>query len=284
MKKIAALIPAFNAARTISVAVESMLWQEVPAGCSYEVGVLDDGSTDETSAVLERISAGPHGSRLRILRNEVNLGVSPSRNRLIEAVDAHYFFVMDADDIALPGRIVAQVAALDAGHDLVGTHVYNFGAMAGERRFDLDRRQHLVMAMIDQRSFCHPAVAFNGKVARIGYRHKLCDYGLLTDVLLAGLDLGNIPQHYLLYRVHGDSLSNSRDPARIAALRQVVCAIRAGYISKLLGIDAATAGRYSDSIESKILRRGQPDDLVALDRLGELVRERLGIGVDFRQI
>lgn len=285
MKKIAALMPARNAAGTIAEAVESMLWQEVPSGCHYEVLVLDDGSTDDTSAVLERISAKPHGRRLRVLRNEVNLGVSPSRNRLIEAAaDAQYFFVMDADDIALPGRIVAQVEALDAGHDLVGTNVYNFGIMSGERHFSLQRLQHVVLAMIDQRSFCHPAVAFNSKVARIGYRRPLCDYGLLTDVLLAGLDVTNIARPYLMYRVHRGSISNSLDAARVASLRQTVCAIRAGYLAALLGIDSATAESYSNCIERKIFRRESPEDLVVLDGLSARVWQRLGVGVDFRRV
>ena len=285
MKRIAALMPAFNAARTICIAVESMLWQEVPANCRYEVVVLDDASTDETPAVLERIAAGPQGSRLRVLRNEVSLGAARSRNRLIEAADADYFFVMDADDVSLPGRLVAQVEALDSGHDLVGTYVYNFGQMHGERQFNLERLQHVVLAMIDQRSFCHPAVAYNRKVAQIGYRQRqACDYGLLTDVLLAGLDVTNIPRHYLMYRVHRDSLSNSLDSARIASLRQTVCAIRAGYIGRLLGIDAASAESYSDCLERKIFRRDAPEDLAALDRLGAIVRERLGVVVDFRRV
>ncbi len=194
MKRVAALMPAFNAAGTIADAVESMLWQEVPANCRYEVLVLDDCSTDGTRAVLERIAARPQGSRLRVLRNEANLGGPASRNRLIEAADADYYFVMDADDIALPGRVVAQFEALDSGCDLVGTYVYNFGLMHGERRFNLERLQHVVLAMVDQRSFCHPTVAYNHKVVRIGYRQGLaCDYGLLTDVLLAGFDVTNIP-------------------------------------------------------------------------------------------
>lgn len=285
MKKLAALMPAFNAAGTISVAVESMLWQQVPANCRYEVVVLDDGSTDETPAVLERIAASPQGSRLRVLRNEANLGGAPSRNRLIEAADADYVFVMDADDISLPGRVVAQFEALESGRDLVGTYVYNFGLMHGERKFNLERLQHVVQAMVDQRSFCHPAVAYNRKVAQIGYRQPLaCDYGLLTDVLLAGLDVTNIPRHYLMYRVHRDSLSNSIDSARIASLRQTVCAIRSGYIGRLLGIDAVGAESYSDCLERKIFRRDSAEDLAALDRLGALVRERLGVVVDFRRV
>lgn len=284
MRKIAVLIPAFNAAATVSLAVESMLWQEVPDGHHYEVGVVDDGSSDGTRQVLEQIARQQRGGRLRILLNDGNLGVVRSLNRLIEASDADYFVRMDADDISLPGRIVAQVAALEAGHDLVGTFAYNFGSMHGERRYSLERLQHVILAMIDQRSFCHPTIAFNRKVAQIGYKdHAAEDYGLLTDVLVAGLGVTNVPRHYLMYRVHDDSLSSATDSARFARLRQSVCSIRAGYLSRLLQIDGGVAAGYSTCIERKIFRRNASDDLVTLDRLGALVRERLGVGVDFKR-
>ncbi len=87
-----------------------------------------------------------------------------------------------------------------------------------------------------------------------------------------------------MYRVHRESLSNSVDAERIASLRQTVCEIRSGYIARLLGIDAARAGSYSDCLERKIFRRESAEDLAALDRLGALVRERLGVVVDFRLV
>jgi hypothetical protein len=138
--------------------------------------------------------------------------------------------------------------------------------------------------MVDQRSFCHPAIAFNRKVARIGYPRPLaCDYGLLIEVLLAGLDVTNLPRHYLMYRVHGKSLSNSADAEVFARLRTAVCEMRADYLARLLGL-GAEAVAYSDCMERKIFRRDTPEDLAALDRLGKIVRDRLGVGVDFRRV
>ena len=284
MKKIAVLMPAFNAGETIAKAVESMLWQELPPHCAYEVAVFDDGSTDATRAILERIAGRRRDGGLRILGDGTRVGEAAARNRLLQAADADYYFVMDADDIALPGRVRAQVEALDAGHDLVGTHVYNFGAMHGDRRFLAERPAHVLLAMVDQRSFCHPAIAFNRKVARIGYPKPLAsDYGLLIEVLLAGLGVTNLPRHYLMYRVHGKSQSNSTDADVFASLRKAVCEMRADYLARLLGLDASAAA-YSDCMERKIFRRDTPEDLVALDRLGAIVRDRLGVGVDFRRV
>jgi len=285
MKKIAVLIPAFNAANTISVAVESMLWQEIPEGHHYEVIVLDDGSTDATVKILEELAGRQRRNRLRVLSNDKNSGIVVSLNRLIEAGDADYYVRMDADDISLPGRILAQIEALDAGQDLIGTFAYSFGSRHGERQFSVDRMSHVVLSIVDQRSFCHPTIAFTRRVAQIGYKDQAAeDYQLLTDVLVAGLNLTNIPRPYLMYRVHDESLSSIVNSARFARLRKSVCAIRADYISRLLGVDTATANSYSDTIERKIFRRSTQADLAALDRLGATFQARLGAKVDFKGI
>jgi glycosyltransferase involved in cell wall biosynthesis len=282
MKKISVLIPAFNANDTVALAVESMLWQEIPPDCHYEVVVLDDGSTDGTGEVLQRLASRDRGARLRVLSNQGNLGIVRSLNRLIEVSDADYFVRMDADDVSLPGRIVAQVAALDAGSDLVGTFAYNFGSMHGDRQYGSDPLHHKILAMIDQRSFCHPAIAFNRKVAKIGYRWRVPeDYGLLTDLLIAGLKITTVPRHYLMYRVHERSLSSASDGARFARLREAVCDIRAGYIARLLGLDDAQALNASRSVENNIFGRTAPEDPDTLARLSALVRQRLGVGINF---
>jgi len=285
MKKISVVMPAFNAGSTVAMAVESMLWQQVPAGCHYEVMVLDDGSSDDTLAIVQRIVEQNRHARVRVLSHEVNLGIVRSLNRLIEESDADYFVRMDADDIALPGRVVAQVAVLEAGYDLVGTFAYNFGSMHGERRYSLDPLEHKILAIVDQRSFCHPSIAFNRKVAQIGYREQAAeDYGLLTDLLVAGLSLTNVPRPYLMYRVHDQSMSSSSDAARFASLRQAVCTTRTGYLRRLLGMEADAAWACSNGIENQIFRRSTAEDLAALDRLRATVRSRLHVEVDFRRI
>lgn len=285
MKKIAVLIPAYNAEQTVALAIDSMLWQEIPDGYECEIHVRDDGSSDGTQQMVEQLAQRTRGCSLRVDRNERNLGVAITRSRLIAGTDADFFVVMDADDISLPGRVAAQVEALEAGHDLVGTFAYNFGTMHGERRYSVEQIHHLLLAMIDQRSFCHPTIAFNRKVAQIGYRQPVAeDYGLLTDVLVDGLKVTNVPRHYLMYRVHGESLSSDADGVRFARLRQSVTAIRASYIARLLGIDTPEASAYSAGIERRIFRRDVPADSPMLDQLGALVRKQLGAGIDFRRI
>jgi glycosyltransferase involved in cell wall biosynthesis len=59
---VSVIIPAYNCDRYIVQAVESVLQQE---DCSYEIVIIDDGSTDETEKVLQ-----PYRDRLRYVKQE----------------------------------------------------------------------------------------------------------------------------------------------------------------------------------------------------------------------
>ena len=72
-----------------------------------EVIVVDDGSTDDTPELLSRF-----GDSIRLVRQE-NRGVSAARNAGIRAASGEWFAFLDSDDLWLPRKLEAQVAALD---------------------------------------------------------------------------------------------------------------------------------------------------------------------------
>ncbi|WOF22639.1 glycosyltransferase [Microbacterium betulae] len=104
MPRLAVLMPAFDAARTIERAVRSTL-ADLPADA--ELVVADDGSTDDTLAVLDRIA----DRRLRVVTGP-NRGVARTLNRLRGITDSSFVARMDADDVVLPGRFARQLRAL----------------------------------------------------------------------------------------------------------------------------------------------------------------------------
>jgi glycosyltransferase involved in cell wall biosynthesis len=89
------IVPAYNAADTVAEAIGSVLNQTVE---DFEVIVVDDGSTDSTSAEIERFADDP---RVRHLRQR-NAGLSATRNRALEAARGRYASFLDADDLLLP--------------------------------------------------------------------------------------------------------------------------------------------------------------------------------------
>ena len=104
MPTVSVVIPAYNAARYVEAAVDSVLGQTFR---DVEVLVVDDGSTDGTGAVLSR-----YGKAIRYLRQE-NSGVSAARNRGIQESTGRYVGFLDADDTWFPEKLDQQIAALE---------------------------------------------------------------------------------------------------------------------------------------------------------------------------
>ncbi len=114
---VSVVIPAYNAARFLAAALEGALTQTLR---DHEVIVVDDGSRDDTAAVV----AG-FGAAVRIHRQE-NRGVSAARNAGIGLARGEYVAFLDADDVWLPTKLERQVAALrgDPGVGTVGCGYY----------------------------------------------------------------------------------------------------------------------------------------------------------------
>ena len=121
------ITPAYNAARTLRTCVESIRAQSFQG---WEHIIVDDGSTDDTWALLNDLSWGD--ACLRIMQ-QANTGQGQARNVAIRAARGKYIALLDADDWSLPERLETQVAFLDAHPDVdvLGGAIINISA-AGE--------------------------------------------------------------------------------------------------------------------------------------------------------
>jgi glycosyltransferase involved in cell wall biosynthesis len=99
------IIPTFNCASLLPRALESALAQSLGP---VEVIVVDDGSTDDTAAVL-----GRYAGRVEAIR-QANAGPSAARNRGLAAARGAFLGFLDGDDTYHPDKLARQVAALAA--------------------------------------------------------------------------------------------------------------------------------------------------------------------------
>ncbi len=86
------IVPAYNAERSIARCIESACSQEYE---SYEVIIVDDGSTDGTSSIVQELMHDVHNLRLI---SQSNQGVYRSRRVGVEAARGEYCLFLDADD------------------------------------------------------------------------------------------------------------------------------------------------------------------------------------------
>jgi glycosyltransferase involved in cell wall biosynthesis len=100
---ISVIIPTYNRASCLSRAIDSVLAQSYR---TLELIVVDDGSTDDTPAVLAR-----YGNRIRSIR-QANGGASKARNAGIAASRGSIVSFLDSDDSWLPTKLEKQVALM----------------------------------------------------------------------------------------------------------------------------------------------------------------------------
>jgi glycosyltransferase involved in cell wall biosynthesis len=103
--KVSVVIPTFNNEATIAVALESVFVQRFDG--SFEVIVVNDGSTDGTTAVLKTF-----GDRIRVIEQE-NRGVAAARNAGILAAAGEYIALLDGDDTWIEDKLEKTVPVLD---------------------------------------------------------------------------------------------------------------------------------------------------------------------------
>lgn len=105
MPEVVVIIPTYNRADTVLRAVASALAQTHQ---DLEVLVVDDGSSDNTLALLASIS----DRRLRVLQHSINRGAAAARNTGIAAADARYIAWLDSDDAWYPRKLELQLDRL----------------------------------------------------------------------------------------------------------------------------------------------------------------------------
>lgn len=114
---VSVVIPTYNSADFLPATLESVLEQSYP---KIEIIVVDDGSKDDTSAILS-----PFKTRVKYIRQENWGGPSRPRNVGISASEGELISFFDSDDLMLPGKIAESVAAF-ANHPTLGLVFTNF--------------------------------------------------------------------------------------------------------------------------------------------------------------
>lgn len=222
---VSVIIPTFNRALNVESAIRSALAQNYP---DFEVIVVDDGSTDETPYILNRLDS----PRLRVLR-QANKGVSAARNAAIEAAQGDIIALLDSDDVFLPGKLAAQTRFMQE-HGLDISQTREIWIRRGLRVNPMDKHVQpsgwIFPQCLDMCRISPSTVMFNRKVwtqaGPFDENLPACeDYDLWLRVALR-FPVGLVDQAYTVKQGgHADQLSRSfigLDLFRIRALLRIL--------------------------------------------------------------
>ncbi len=201
-------MPVYNGEAFVREAVRSILSQTFT---DFELLAIDDGSADASAATLESF-ADP---RIRLVRNEANLGLIATLNRGIELAQGDYVLRMDCDDLSLPKRLQRQVEFMDAHPEVgvCGVWYLEFGDRV--RRTTRCARDHdsIRCGTLFNPVVGHPTVILRRELLlKHGLRYDAEflhaeDYRLWAEALRY-CRFANIPEVLLHYRLHSGQVTS----------------------------------------------------------------------------
>ena len=266
---VSVVIATYNYARFLPTALESALNQ---THHDLEVIVVDDGSTDDTPAVVERFLAD---SRVRYQRVE-HLGQPKAKNTGIRLCRAPLIAFLDADDLWRPAKIEKQVALFQADPELGVAYtrrtLMNEAGQLLEYPEPMCHRGRVLTAMFQTNFICFSSVMVRGKVFEaVGLFDEdlqlAIDYDLWLRVARQ-FTFNFVPESLVRYRVGHANLS-TRYGERLAT----VLRIRERFLDELGGrslIDPAVVRRAHAEVCCQLALATMPQS--RLDSFGWLLK------------
>ena len=231
--KISMIMSVYNGQDYLEEAIDSVLQQSLQ---DWELIVINDCSTDNTSEILERYAA--KDSRIRVYTNDVNLRLPASLNKAMSYASGKYIARMDADDICLPDRLEKQCAFME-GHPDVALSSCRFltlknGVIASGGGGGRCGSASLKSRLLVTNPILHPGVIAKTEVIRsLGYDPRFTcteDLELWTRFVMNGHKVQIQPAYLMIYRLHDKQITATT----LERQHQEVLKIQKTYYTKFL--------------------------------------------------
>ncbi|MEV4536398.1 glycosyltransferase [Asanoa sp. NPDC049518] len=224
MARVTIGVPVYNAARYLPVALDALRAQDHP---DFEIVISDNASTDETWDICQSYAVAD--PRIRLWRNERNLGGHANFAKVVELASGELFKWAAYDDICRPGFVSACVAALDAAGPravlaypktvLIDEDGVELGAYADKLDLRDQRAWKRLSGLANNISLCHAhfGVFRIDALRRTGLIRPFLssDYTLMAEIAAIG-EVHEVPERLFLRRVHGGSTRQAGNSAASA--------------------------------------------------------------------
>lgn len=201
-------MPVYNGEKYLREAINSILSQTFR---DFKFLIINDGSTDNSENIIKSYN----DSRIKYLKNTENLGIVETLNFGISQINTKYIARMDCDDVSLPTRIEKQISFMDDHKKIAisGTWIYYIGKNMEIHYPSMVNSIKSEMLLGSQ--IAHPTVIMRKSELdknNIKYSQKYKyanDYELWIKTLIKGLNISNIPEILLYYRIHPLQMSQT---------------------------------------------------------------------------
>ena len=222
------------------------------------VVVFDDPDNNTLYEIAQNASA--QDGRIRLVRNERNLGLSNSLERAFKVSRGQYICRMDSDDISEAQRIERQLAYLEEHElDLVGSYLTAIDE-DGNRLYLVDSiptsGKGVKRSLMIRNCVPHPSWFGRRSVFEMGYRPVQLaeDYDLLLRAELEGFSIGNVPEPLIRYRMTANSISRSNLYKQYLVSQCLREAFKKGRSLDVGKIDALVGERFDQRRAAKYLK------------------------------
>lgn len=225
MPLVSIIMPAYNCEHLIEQSFQSVFEQTYT---NWELLVADDGSSDQTKAIIDRYAT--QDARIRPCHNDKNQGLVRSRNKLLQLATGHYLCLLDADDWMAPEKLERQVAYLQSNDRMaVGVNYFNVTPNGKQPVNEAGVfKQSLNRGDIYQLPFWPTTIMISRELLKLagGYHPFFEDLSCFEDIywvfeLMGYTDIGFVNEPLYYYRYNPDSLTNTLNLKRMASKKLI---------------------------------------------------------------
>lgn len=213
--RVSVLMTIYNCEKLLGMAIESVLAQSFG---DFELIIVDDASTDATARIAGRYD----DPRIRLVRNEKNLGIAGARNKGVSLCRGKYMALIAGDDMAREDRLEKEVAFLDE-HPDIGmvssyiTYITENGEHLGVRKSPLSHEEIVSRLKQGEMAVSESGLARTDWIRQVLYREKFpcaVDYDFMLR-FTEKYKVAVIPEPLQFYRLNSRSITVRRRAAQL---------------------------------------------------------------------
>jgi len=212
---ISVIMSAYNDSYNLESSIESVLNQDFQ---DYEFLIMNDGSTDDTNAIINSYSKN---NKIKLFQNEKNLGLTKSLNILLNESKGTFIARQDSDDLSLSSRFSKQLDYIkNKNLDVCGSRAI----IKGSTRITPNRSYYLPLktTLRIKNPFIHGSLIIKKTtIEKVNYYDERFfysqDYKLVKDILYSGFSMGILREPLYVLNLENNISTNFKEKQKYYA-------------------------------------------------------------------